>query len=100
MSFAGFMMAVPPVSRWWRRPHKIQITLWPDWLAQALCPHNPKTFFSEDKEVWRCEDCFKFSFPQAPPVVKLPNGAEYLVDETGKGHRLSTSPPKEPIRRA
>jgi len=64
MSFAGFMMAIQPPSRWWRRPRSIQFTLWPSWLAQALCPHTPKTFWSEDKTVWRCEDCYKFHFPQ------------------------------------
>jgi len=69
-SLQGFLQIIPPASRWWRRGKKIQITLWPDWLAQALCPHNHKTFFSdfnkvdENQIVWRCEDCFKFHFPQ------------------------------------
>ena len=57
-------MAIQPPSRWWRRPRSIQFTLWPSWLAQALCPHTSKTFWSEDKTVWRCEDCYKFHFPQ------------------------------------
>jgi hypothetical protein len=70
MSLSNFMMSIPPVSRWWRREHKIQITLWPDWLAQALCPHKPKTFFGpsdepQDKNMWRCEDCFKMHFPNS-----------------------------------
>jgi len=59
-------MSIPPASRWWRRPRKIQISIWPDWLAQALCPHKAKSFWSEDKTVWKCEDCFKFNFPQEP----------------------------------
>lgn len=64
MNFAGFLQTIAPPSRWWRRPKHIVISIWPSWLAQALCPHNVKSFFSEDKTVWRCEDCHKFVFPQ------------------------------------
>jgi hypothetical protein len=69
MSFAGFMRIVPPASRWWRRPRSISITLWPTWLAQALCPHDAKVYFGvsdtpDEKNIWRCEDCFKFHYPQ------------------------------------
>jgi hypothetical protein len=66
---SNFVQVINPPSRWWRRGHKLQITLWPDWLAQALCPHKTKTFFSDfndvddDSTIWRCEDCFKFNFP-------------------------------------
>lgn len=65
MSLQGLVQIIPAPSRWWRRPHSISITLWPSWLAQALCPHNPKTYFSDDLTIWRCEDCFKFNFPQS-----------------------------------
>lgn len=71
MSFAGLMMIVKPVSRWWRREHSIKLTLWPAWLAQRLCPHETKTLWSPDtNEIWRCEDCFKVNFPQTS-VVKI-----------------------------
>jgi len=64
MSFAGFVQTISPPTRWWRRPHTFSISFWPSWLAQALCPHNPKQYFSEDKTIWRCDDCFLFNFPQ------------------------------------
>jgi hypothetical protein len=47
MSFSGFVHFVSAPSRWWRRPRNIQVTLWPTWLTQALCPHERKAFFSE-----------------------------------------------------
>ena len=37
MSLQGLVQIIPAPSRWWRRPHSISITLWPSWLAQALC---------------------------------------------------------------
>ena len=64
MSFSGFLALIPKPTRWWRRPRNIQVTLWPDWLARALCPHEVKDFFSDDKTIWRCRDCYMFHFPK------------------------------------
>ena len=62
MNFTGFMQVIPKPTHWWRRPHQIHFSLWPAWLAQALCPHKVKTYFTDDQ--WRCDDCFKFNFHQ------------------------------------
>lgn len=57
---------IPP-SRWWRREHRIALTVWPVWLAQRLCPHRTAKYvvvewlMSEDSNVWRqCMDCYKW----------------------------------------
>jgi len=69
MSLANFVQILPAPTRWWRRGYKLQITLWPDWLAQALCPHDAKVYFGvsdtpDEENIWRCNDCFKFHYPQ------------------------------------
>jgi len=64
MSLTAFLQQYVKPTRWWRRKRSIEITLWPRFLAQALCPHSPKQYFSEDKTIWRCDDCFLFNFPQ------------------------------------
>lgn len=50
-------------SRWWRRARTFQLTVWPSWLAQALCPHtqkNPIMWFPEKKTItYHCVDCHK-----------------------------------------
>lgn len=65
MSFTGFLQIVNAPSRWWRRGHSFRITIWPEWLAQRLCPHQSKVPFSVDGKSWRCDDCFKFHLDQS-----------------------------------
>ncbi len=97
MSITGFVQAYFKPSRWWRRRKSIEITVWPQFLAQALCPHDAKVYFGvsdtpEEKNIWRCEDCFKFHYPQGiyedTPVVELPNGSKYVVADDGRAIKL------------
>src|SRR5260370_1275305 len=63
MSFAGFLQEYVKPSRWWRRQKTVEITIWPRFLAQALCPHGPKRMIMWDVEsklkVSMCLDCHK-----------------------------------------
>jgi hypothetical protein len=48
-------------SRWWRRHKSIEVTIWPRFLAQALCPHIHKNpiMWSTGKRTMQCVDCHK-----------------------------------------
>ena len=63
MSIAAFVQAYIRPSRWWRRGKSIEVTIWPSFLAQALCPHihqQPIMWDTEHKTVTRqCIDCHK-----------------------------------------
>lgn len=63
MSLSAFLQAVCQPSRWWRRKRTIQVTLWPQWLAQRLCPHLKKHLIMWDvqKKIKTsiCYDCYK-----------------------------------------
>ena len=72
MSITGFVTQYIPPSRWWRRAKSVTINIWPEWLAQALCPHERMTPYMwggmdldsetgpSTSEIWeRCEDCHK-----------------------------------------
>lgn len=56
-------------SKWWRRRKVISITIWPQWIAEALCPHKggimicgafQNRMTGEDMFYGRCPDCEKF----------------------------------------
>jgi hypothetical protein len=63
MSFAGFVQQYIKPSRWWRRHKSIEVTIWPRFLAQALCPHIHANPFMWDIEnntrTMQCIDCHK-----------------------------------------
>jgi hypothetical protein len=63
MSLSAFLQLYVKPSRWWRRQRSIQITVWPKFLAQALCPHENKQLVSWDVEkktlTNMCLDCYK-----------------------------------------
>jgi hypothetical protein len=63
MSFAAFLQQYVKPSRWWRRHRTVQVTIWPRWLAQALCPHVHKQLVMWDVEgktkTSMCLDCYK-----------------------------------------
>ena len=63
MSFAAFVQQYVKPSRWWRRHRTVQITVWPRFLAQALCPHIRKQTIAWDVEnktkTSMCLDCHK-----------------------------------------
>lgn len=55
-----FQQYIPP-TKWWRRQIRIQVTVWPEWLAQLLCPHEhvrPFTWGEKDITV-QCCDCYR-----------------------------------------
>src|SRR5271163_4106557 len=60
---AGFVQAYIKPSRWWRRQKSFQITLWPRWAAQILCPHLHKQLWMYSVEAKtitsQCLDCHK-----------------------------------------
>lgn len=63
MSLSAFLQQYIKPSRWWRRRRTIQVTVRPQWLAQALCPHVRKQLIMwsvEDKtKTSLCLDCYK-----------------------------------------
>jgi hypothetical protein len=57
-------ISISPPSRWWRRERVIQISYWPRWLAQLLCPHEEKNPYSwamdgSNRISYNCVDCYK-----------------------------------------
>lgn len=58
---AGFVQAYIKPSRWWRRGKKIELTVWPRWIAQRLCPHIHKQLVmysvEEKTRTMQCLDC-------------------------------------------
>jgi hypothetical protein len=69
MSISAFLQAVCQPTRWWRRHRTIQVTIWPQWLAQRLCPHlktHTIMWDTEGKTITSiCYDCYKH--------IKTPN---------------------------
>lgn len=66
MNLAGFVQTWIKPSRWWRRSRTIQVTIWPKFIAQSLCPHvhkNPIMWgMTGDKQntvTYLCVDCHK-----------------------------------------
>lgn len=63
MSISAFLQAVCQPSRWWRRQRTIQVTVWPQWLAQWLCPHLKTHLIMWDVQQKTktviCFDCYK-----------------------------------------
>jgi hypothetical protein len=63
MSLSPFLQAIVKPTRWWRRQRTIQVTVWPRWLAQALCSHRKTHLISWDvqKKIKTviCFDCYK-----------------------------------------
>ena len=63
MSISAFLQAIVAPSRWWRRQRTIQVTIWPKWLAQRLCPHLKTHLIMWDVEkrikTSVCYDCYK-----------------------------------------
>jgi len=63
MSLTAFLQQYVKPSRWWRRQRTIQITVWPRWLAQVLCPHLYKQLAMWDADSKTktnlCLDCHK-----------------------------------------
>jgi len=63
MSLSAFLQPYIKPSRWWRRKRSIQVTIWPQFLAQALCPHARKSMIMFDVEnrtkTSMCLDCYK-----------------------------------------
>ena len=63
MSLTAFLQQYVKPTRWWRRRRTIQLTIWPRWIAQALCPHKPKQLIGFDVEARiktsLCLDCHK-----------------------------------------
>jgi hypothetical protein len=63
MSLSAFVQQYVKPSRWWRRQRTIQLTIWPKFLAQALCPHINKRMIMWDIENKlirsMCLDCYK-----------------------------------------
>ena len=63
MSLSAFLQAVTNPSRWWRRQRTIQVTIWPQWLAQRLCPHLKTHIIMWDVQKKTktsvCYDCYK-----------------------------------------
>ncbi len=70
MSITGFVQAYFKPSRWWRRRKSIEITVWPQFLAQALCPHIHRQAVMWDIEnrtiTYRCIDCHKHTLVANP----------------------------------
>lgn len=64
MDFSAFMQPYIKPTRWWRRKRSIEITLWPRWLAQRLCPHIKKQLVgfnvAERTKMLMCSDCHKW----------------------------------------
>jgi len=69
-----------PPTRWWRRVHKISITVWPNWLAQRLCNHNGKlrnvgTAYKDNAPLYNlntCSDCYAYVETQ---LTQTPKGS-------------------------
>jgi hypothetical protein len=63
MSLSAFLQAIVAPTRWWRRQRTIQVTIWPKWLAQALCPHlKTQLVMGDVKKKTKtsvCFDCYK-----------------------------------------
>jgi hypothetical protein len=63
MSLSAFLQQYVKPSRWWRRHKTIQVTIWPKFLAQILCPHIHKQLVMWDVEkktkTHMCLDCHK-----------------------------------------
>jgi Zn ribbon nucleic-acid-binding protein len=63
MSLTALLQQYVKPSRWWRRHKTIQVTIWPRFLAQALCPHIHKQLVMWDVEkktkTYMCLDCHK-----------------------------------------
>lgn len=63
MSLTAFIQQYIKPSRWWRRQRTIQVTVWPRWLAQILCPHarkQPVMWDAANKtKTDLCLDCYK-----------------------------------------
>jgi len=64
MSFSALVQQYIRPTRWWRRKRTIQLTVWPRFLAQWLCPHISKRTVSWDVEqktkTCLCLDCHKW----------------------------------------
>ena len=69
-----------PPTRWWRRVHRISITVWPNWLAQRLCNHNGKlrnvgTAYKDNAPLYNlnaCSDCYAYAETQ---LTQAPKGS-------------------------
>jgi len=57
-----------PPSKWYYRRYVITFNIWPEWLAQLLCPHERTTYIGTlteasgkviGKPMYSCEDCYK-----------------------------------------
>lgn len=63
MNFQYFVQQYVQPSRWWRRARTIELTIWPRFLAQALCPHLLKQTIMWDvvgkSKTSMCLDCRK-----------------------------------------
>lgn len=63
-NFSAFMQQYVRPSRWWRRRRTLEITVWPRWLAQLLCPHPKRQMAGFDVEaktkMSMCLDCHKW----------------------------------------
>lgn len=65
MGLTGFLQQYVRPSRWWRRHKTVQVTVWPRFLAQWLCPHLPvrKQMVAFDitakTKISLCLDCHK-----------------------------------------
>jgi hypothetical protein len=57
---------IPP-KNWWRRERKVQVSIWPRWLAQLLCPHEVVGVMAFSSNVGetsgtlhsQCSECYK-----------------------------------------
>ncbi len=61
---AAFLQTYIKPSRWWRRHKTVELTIWPRFIAQALCPHVHKQpimwGFPDSKSItFQCVDCHK-----------------------------------------
>jgi hypothetical protein len=63
MELIAFLQQYVRPSRWWRRRKTVEVTVWPRFLAQRLCPHKPKQLMGWDvaagTKLSLCLDCHK-----------------------------------------
>jgi DNA-directed RNA polymerase subunit RPC12/RpoP len=88
MNIAGFVQAYIKPSRWWRRRKSVEVTIWPQFLAQALCPHvasHPIMWDTERKTItYQCIDCHKH-ITEANPCAHggvVPHSTDRFAKET------------------
>jgi len=63
MDFLELLQQFTKPSRWWRRQKTVQVTVWPRFVAQALCSHPRKQLFviGKTNKISRCIDCYKYT---------------------------------------